>query len=77
MKRCDSRCWNADEAICDCICQGIFHGKNGEAVRRLLWEKAGIMPRTPKEVGIALLLLRKAKVPHRTLPPRTPRPLSA
>jgi hypothetical protein len=71
MKRCDSRCWNAEEEICDCICQGIFHGKNGYQVRSLFWHKAGRLPRTPKEVAAAVRILEIAKVPHKMLPPRT------
>ncbi len=70
MKRCDSRCWTADEPICDCICDGVFHGTNGTEARAYLWQKYGQLPRTPKQVHLAIVLLNQLGMRPNSLPSR-------
>ena len=40
LRRCDSRCHDAQKPKCSCWCNGAFHGKAGEMKRQILHDIA-------------------------------------
>lgn len=56
MTLCGPKCYNAIGPKCDCWCQGVFHGKRGESMRRLALEHFGGLPKTEEQARSMLLL---------------------
>lgn len=56
MTICGRKCYEATGSRCTCWCGGFFHGKRGEANRRLALRHFGALPRTAEEAKSLTLI---------------------